>query len=984
MFCLFAGLSAEPHFRFHAITDVLPSLSISSITQDSRGFLWFGTQGGLVMYNGNEYRTYSSIPFAENTLSSNLVQTMMMDSEDILWIGTYAGLDHYDISTGIFTNYSIGNDVVVSILKDSKGNLWAGTLGGLGVMRKGTETFTTYRKEDSERYIADNTIRNIYEDSKGTIYASTYNGLHEYDNETDSFVPSTLLLPGNPAAEGVVYGIREDSKGDYWVVRWGTGLIKIDSSTLSFTVYPLKDNRIYNINTVFDPDLILMGTWGGGLNVFDKKTGSVTAYTQNSRPGSRLSNDIIYSQFVDKTGLLWLGTNGGGLNVYDPHHSWFSSLNATPEEQGGLPAGKINSLLEDPSGDIWISVVGKGITRYNPATEVFTNYRADPAKSGALVSNTVYNLFLDSHKNILIGTDKGLARYHPDNDSFSLVPWFLSLDLTSPQRNVSFVNEGKDGSLWIGIFDNGIVRYYPGTGKHVRYVHNPNNPQSLSDNLVYFALADSSGKTWIGTNKGLNSFDEETGIFTRYTYDKKNRSGISSNTVYSFYEHTDGTLWFGTRNGGLTSFDYATGTFSHITSEHGLPSDTIVGICPSRGDLLWAATQNGLVQVDIVKKTLSIFKTSDGLISQQFNAATATSRNGIRYFGTPVGVVYFSENDLGGTEETIPPVALTSLVINNESIRVPYSTRDEPLLELKSEQRNLTIGYSGLNFSPLARDSYSYRMDGYDEEWKHAGERKYAIYTNLNPGKYQFRVRIDGLTKGELGKETTLSFIIEKPVYARWYALLLYIFLLFLSAYLVIKIRKSLVLEKKVDELKAATSNLQSENVHLEVLSYQDSLTAIPNRRYFEYIIRGEWEAAKVRKDFLSVLMLDIDFFKQYNDTFGHVAGDEALKKVAVAIKGALFRVSDVVARYGGEEFIVVLPDTNRENAFIISERIMHAIKTCSITFDTSIGKELTLSIGSFTGIPEADLTYDKFIMKADQALYQAKHEGRNRISILT
>ena len=216
----------------------------------------------------------------------------------------------------------------------------------------------------------------------------------------------------------------------------------------------------------------------------------------------------------------------------------------------------------------------------------------------------------------------------------------------------------------------------------------------------------------------------------------------------------------------------------------------------------------------------------------------------------------------------------------------------------------------------------------------------------------------------------------------RWYALLAYFSLLVLAAYLAFKIRNSMLLEKKIDELEAETTNLQSANTHLEVLSYQDSLTQIPNRRYLEYIIVREWEAAKVRKDFLSVLMLDIDFFKLYNDTYGHLAGDETLKKVASAIQSALFRVSDVVARYGGEEFIVVLPDTNRENAQVVCDRIMQGIALCDIPFKTDIGANLSISIGCYTGIPDSELTYEKFILKADEALYQAKKDGRNRTSI--
>lgn len=251
------------------------------------------------MYNGIEYESMSAVPFEENTLASNLVQTVYMDRNDILWIGTNAGLDRYNIATGTFTNYPVGNNVVVSIFRDSADRLWVGTLDGLGCMHPGTDEFVVYKPDRLFRSIPDKVVRNLYEDMSGTVYACTYNGLYQYDSVSDSFIPSAILLPGNPALEGVVYAIEQDKKGDWWVAKWGTGFIRIDRESLAYTVFPLNDNRIYCMNSILDQDVIIAGTWGGGLNVLDKQTGSVTSYTQSSGPGKRLTNDIVYSMNID-------------------------------------------------------------------------------------------------------------------------------------------------------------------------------------------------------------------------------------------------------------------------------------------------------------------------------------------------------------------------------------------------------------------------------------------------------------------------------------------------------------------------------------------------------------------------------------------------------------------------------------------------------------------------------------------------------------
>jgi diguanylate cyclase (GGDEF)-like protein len=977
-------------FRFHSVHPELPSMSISSIAQDSRGFLWFGTQAGLFRYDGDGYEAHTAVPFEENTLSSNLVQTMLMDADDALWVGTYAGLDRYDIPTGNFTHYSVGSDVIVSILKDSGGNVWAGTLDGLGRMAPGADAFTVYRKESADRFIGSDTVRGLFEDRRGVVYACTYDGLWQYDPLRDTFVLSDLLAEGNPCGNGIVYGIVEDASGDYWVSRWGTGLVRIDATTRAYKVFPLADNRIYSLNISLDDRVVLAGTWGGGLNVLDKKTGKVTVYRQTSPQGQRLSNDIVYSLFVDKAGLLWLGTNGGGLNLYDPAHSWFSSVDATSDDSL-LPSGKITGLLIGKDGDIWVGVTNKGITRIDPDAGTFRHYRHEKnGRDGAagarpLPDDAVYCMYRDSRDAIHIGTNTGLYTYDPAQDRFVAPEWTDSIERVDGTLMVSCVGETRDGSLWFGTWDGGLYRYMPQFGKYVRYRSNPDRADSLSDNLIYFLAEDSTGALWVSTNRGLNRCaNQGSDSFERYVYDVKNRKGISGNTVYCMYEHTDGTIWFGTRNGGVSVWHPDSKTFTHVTSADGLPSDTIVGICPASGDGLWLATQNGLVRYDIGRKSLSVYRTSDGLLSQMFNLSYWLPGDDRRFFGTPSGLVWFNEADVRERSSSVPPVAITSVTVNNQRIAIPYAKGIDVGIKLSSDQRNISIGYSPLDFSPLAHYTCSYLLEGYDREWNSAGDRGYAMYTNLFPGKYRFRIRVD-TAPGQLSpEETVMTFAIRQPLFLRWYAIIAYLLLAAVASGMVIRYRKAVAIERKFGELEATANDLQTENRQLERLSYLDSLTGIPNRRYFESVIAREWETSLVCGEPLSVLIVDIDFFKLYNDTFGHPEGDRALRAVAKALSSAMYRVSDTIARYGGEEFVIVLHDATSDTARLICSRLMDAAANCHIPFHSSIADYLTVSVGSFSGVPDSALTAEKFIFYADKALYSAKETGRNRYVIYT
>ncbi len=995
-FLLFDALCGSQPFRFFGISDTLPSQSISSIAQDSHGFLWFGSQGGLIRYDGIEYTLYPSVPFSDNTLSSNLIQTIRIGRDDSVWIGTYSGLDRFDPETGRFRNYHVGNDVVASLLIDSSDRLWAGTLDGLACLNPGSPSFVSYRSENRDgRTIANNTIRDLWESPEGAIYASTYDGLYVWDPASDSFGIPPQLSADNPARSGIVYGLRMDANGFWWILKWDAGLVRVHPETGEWKLFPLEDNRGYCMETRFQDGLILVGTWGGGLQALDTATGAVRSYRQDSAYGQRLTSDIVYSLFVDRTGILWLGTNGGGLNVHDPTRAWFSAIIADPEGKHGLPAGKVNAILENPDGSLWISVVNRGLTRYFPESGELRRLVHDPRNPSSLPSNTVYALYRDSRNTLYLGTDKGLFAYDEQTGVSAPVSWYNDTLSGAQGLTVSTIGESSDGSLWIGSYDRGITRYDPSTGLLSMYMNDPSDHASLSDNLVYCMHQDSAGRMWIGTNRGLNRLDDipRTGTgrprFRNYRYDRSNPAGISGNTVYSIYEDESGILWFGTRSGGVSVFDPELNSFSYFISRDGLPSDTVVGVSPSIEGFLWIATQNGLVHFDKRQKTFATYKTSDGLLSQQFNTVSGATAAGYVYFGTPSGIVYCRPEDLQIASARQPSVSLVSLTVNN--IRRPLTPGNREEVVFSSDERNISFYYTALDFSPLSRHAYSYMLEGYDESWQFSGERRFAVYTNLSPGRYTFRARLGGpadlqeaepAVAPEMHESGTFSFQIQAPLFLRWYFLLVYLLLLIGLVFIIYRVRSYVALKRKVGELEETALSLKDRNDELELLSFRDPLTGIANRRYFEYSINREWAAALRGKTYLSFLMIDIDCFKLYNDTYGHQAGDSALCAVAAAVTASLFRVSDVAARYGGEEFVVVLPDTDRENARIVCDRIMSAVSEKRISFGVYETGFLTVSVGMFTSIPQAGESFVDYVRNADQALYESKRNGRNRITV--
>lgn len=191
--------------------------------------------------------------------------------------------------------------------------------------------------------------------------------------------------------------------------------------------------------------------------------------------------------------------------------------------------------------------------------------------------------------------------------------------------------------------------------------------------------------------------------------------------------------------------------------------------------------------------------------------------------------------------------------------------------------------------------------------------------------------------------------------------------------------KQAAMLQQKVNELL----RLQEANWKLERLSTIDELTGISNRRSFEDFIEIEWKRALRQSSLLSLIMIDIDHFKEFNDNYGHLAGDNCLKKVAKAIGAAVNRPIDFVARYGGEEFVVVLPSTDRENAYLAAERIRKEVEGLATEHAySSAAPYITISLGVATIVPKDDNSIKELINSADKALFQAKYKGRNRVAV--
>ena len=386
-------------------------------------------------------------------------------------------------------------------------------------------------------------------------------------------------------------------------------------------------------------------------------------------------------------------------------------------------------------------------------------------------------------------------------------------------------------------------------------------------------------------------------------------------TVHSLWSDKDRNVWLQTVS-KIYQIPSGTNRAREMVVASNHPASSIISVPAVLGDMLVYGHTDGLLIMDPQK-----------LLSQ---APTLPKISDVRIFDRPV-----APTPLG---------------------RMPTS------LDLDHQQNYLTLSFSIPEKNALSAPRFQYKLEGVDASWNDAGAQSSVSYAHLRPGQYMFHLK-----DGSDGSVTeSMSVTIRPP----WW----------LNAWSKTGYALALVLTVLMSSLLFA--RLQTARIRkdmLENLVMQDPLTGVPNRRKFQEVLAAEKSRCKRSNHQISVLMIDIDYFKGFNDRFGHQAGDEALRRVARALKGTLQRPEDFVGRYGGEEFVIVLPSTNRSGAERVAQKIQQALVMANIPYPGSpLSDRITVSLGISTFSPQSDLHIDSGLFSADQALYQAKRNGRN------
>ncbi len=788
---------SDDHLHFRRLTprDGLPSAVVYCVSEDSRGFLWFGTADGVARFDGHQFRIFRPDPADPESLASPGVLAIQEDAQGNLWMATDGGLDLWHRNTERFSHFrhdptdpaSLSDDSTQCLQMDQDGTLWVGTTrGGLNHFDPRTGRFEHFAPAPGRSgAVTDPWIRCLFRDRQGVHWIGTGNGgLSRFETGTRQFRAYTND-PNDPRtlSHNRVSAIAEDREGNLWVGTDG-GLCRLDSERLFFERCPVDEdtpdsgaNRAVLAVMVDRDGRIWIGIDGGGFCRYDPATRKLTHHRFSSYAGNTLMSDTVRAVFEDSKGDFWIGHFPAGVSHFDRMTAAFQVFHSVPGESNTLSDNHVLSFLEDPSGDLWVGTDNGGLNHWSAATGQWTSYRHSSRDPNSLGGKAALSVLRDHRGRLWVGTwDGGLNLFRPETGTFRRY-------LPEPGRANSLSDahvwrmvEDRQNRLWIATIGGGVERYVPESEGFVHYRHDLANPRSLNDNIACSLLVTKNGTLWAGTPKGLARWDPGTESWDRFQSRPGHPGTLNNYWIFDLAEDHNGMIWATTEGGGLNRLDPRDGKCENFRAADGLPSDILRGILEDDGGALWIGSNRGLARFDPQTRQVRVFDESNGLPDSLFAPhARLRLSSGDLLFGTTQGFVRFDPRSLR-VDDRPPPVVLTSLEIFNERVRPALP--DSPLRQSITETRRLEIPsrlsvvdfqFAALSFRSTARMQYRFKLEGFDRDWRTPGSERRARFTNLDPGRYRLRVKAangDGVWN-EAG--VTLDLIIVPPWWRTWW-----------------------------------------------------------------------------------------------------------------------------------------------------------------------------------------------------------------------
>jgi diguanylate cyclase (GGDEF)-like protein len=949
-------LPEHPRFAFQKIPENLglSTATISSLAQDPSGFLWIGTQFGLYRYDGVDVVQFT----AEQGLGGFRINQLLVSPRGDLWVA--GDQDIWRYKQGRFTKFPLPSGYKVRggfqvIAVDTDNLIWVLTDEGplLEINADHPESFTVF----PAKHIA--MISRAPDDSMLVGLGMTASQwrvgrIPKGSNEVE-------LFPGDTPGR-LMYGLVSDGN-DVWA-----------RTVEHFSRWNSEQKR-------WVPD-------------------------DASLPGASDQG----SPTVTREGDILMPTSQG---LYRHSHGHWERTG----EREGMETNTLFAALEDHDGGIWLGFGGNGVERW-PGPNEWMGW----SQSEGLPDSVVWNTVRDNKKRLWVGTNTGLGMWDPLRHKWRT--WKIKDGL--PGELVPKLAITPEGILW-------VLSYPPGNLSWIDLqtlsLHRIKMPVRKGSTGYYSIVPGPGGTLWASNEQYIDQYKNVNGVITRNSISV---SDMAKNATTFLRITPEGVIW-GAGSQGVSRFDGK--QWQLITTKDGLLNAPMAEIGGATADEVWISyfTASGVTRIHMNQDghpQLRVYTTADGLASNSIYLISR-DRNGNVWLGGDRGLSVLHPDG------TISDQARNSGLLWNDvsaggfyedtdggifigtSRGLAYRRPNIPLAKSMPRETLITsAAFAGQEMISANHPSISYRDATFEAHFSVAAidtpaaqTCKYQLqglerdpvettlrqvrYTALPAGDYTFIVNCGCATRG-WSTPATWSFTIQPPWWQRLWTRIAMVLLLLFAITSTTRMRTHALenQRRRLEEAVAARSaELQAANKRLEEASLRDPLTGISNRRFFELTIPRDvqqtiraYQTASPheppRDRDLVFFIMDIDHFKDLNDTYGHAAGDDVLVAMARRL-ASVIREADVLVRWGGEEFLIVSQSTSADAAQHVARRILDVIG--GQPFETSDGLSITktCSVGwavfPWIGKAPNDISVDDILKLADRALYMAKQGGRNR-----
>ena len=766
---------------------------------------------------------------ARNGLTSSQINCILKDKRGFIWLGTPAGLYRYD--GYIFKNFqcnsqdgsSLPDSYIISIQETLEGTLWIETSAGYCVYHPQTENFERDMKPVYSRMGIEGQPNVVYIDQHKNVWAAIPNkGVVAYNMQQQTSYEFGYTNDAHGVPQGTVCSISECRDGALIIYEDGR-IVCCDIMHQQHTVWQtdfIAREHLRKSSTLkaFADHMDNIWLYGQGtLMLYNKRTNTwdTTIGNQLGLTGNNVDH-IVNSMTTDRNGNIWIGTDRSGLvrtNVISHEMEFVQPRKYNDNQSVQQEKIGIQCLYYDDNDVLWVGTEKSGLAYYGAKI-----YKFESELIGDITA-----MAEDASGKIWFGTsDKGIIGYDGPLASYK----------------VTTMTSTADGSLWVGSKQNGLTRIKDGSSRIYSTVRD--SMKTIIDDHINALCTDQSGNLWIATNGGLQVYNPKLNTFSSYTrengmlntnnvtslfYGKNNNLLIgtaeglimlnlssrekklltgnstnlqtfTNNYITQVYEDSRGLLWIGTRE-GINVLNTVNDELSYITEKQGLSNNSICAIIEDNNHSIWITTSNGLSRVVVQRNHedgtfnygLYNYDTSDGLQSNEFNrGAILKKKDGTVLFGGLYGYNKIRKNSKDD-QESLPPVMLTQLFVNEEEILTGHAYDGNVILtsalnesnkiELKNTQNTFTIKFAAGNYNQGERLQFKYWMEGLDNDWRNGDALLHGVkFNNLKSGTFTLHVKAVSADGAVSNQERTLTIIIDRPWWLSLWMMSVYVILL--------------------------------------------------------------------------------------------------------------------------------------------------------------------------------------------------------------